>query len=152
VTMGQNASTARLTAVASDSRYVGQDWMPVTGAVASEAKAAAVFLNSTPGRLLLMRQPGSSLSFPFYSPAVWRSFPIPDLTDPHILNTLTVCWEATRHQTVPQFRDGYTDIRRCWDQAVCDALGWAISHIAELGGMLAREPRMRGVAYGQWKA
>ena len=70
VSMGQNTSAARVTAVASDNRYVGQGWMPVTGVDASQAKAAAVFLNSTPGRLLLMRQPGKSLVFPFYNPAV----------------------------------------------------------------------------------
>ena len=48
VSMGQGLSTARLTAVASDKRYVGQGWMPVTGLDAAQAKAAAVFLNATP--------------------------------------------------------------------------------------------------------
>ena len=151
VTMGQNTSTARLTAVASDNRYVGQGWMPVTGLDAAQAKAAAVFLNSTPGCLSLMLRPGKSLVFPFYNPAVWRSLPIPDLSDQHIQSTLADCWEATRSEVVPQFRDGYTDIRRRWDAAVCAALGWNIDEIAELGELLAREPRVRGVAYGQWK-
>ena len=152
VSMGQNTSTARLTAVASDNRYVGQGWMPVTGLDAAQAKAAAVFLNSTPGRLLIMRQPGKSLVFPFYNPAAWRSLPIPDLSDPRICGILADCWTATRDEIVPQFRDGYTDVRRRWDAAVCAALGWDINEITELGEMLAREPRVRGVAYGQWKA
>ena len=60
VSMGQRASTGRLTAVASDKRYVGQGWMPVTGLDPVQAKAAAVFLNSTPGRLLIMRVPARS--------------------------------------------------------------------------------------------
>ena len=124
--------------------------MPVTGADAPQAKAAAVFLNSTPGRLLLMRQPAKTLGFPFYNPAVWRSLPIPDIADPHVLSTLVACWEATRNEVVPQFRDGYADVRRRWDESVCDALGWDIGEIAALGQMLAREPRVRGVAYGQW--
>ena len=151
VTMGQNTSTARLTAVASDSRYVGQGWMPVTGLDATQAKAAAVFLNSTPGRLLLMRRPGKSLLFPFYNPAVWRSLPIPDLSDQRICSVLADSWEATRLEVVPQFRDGYTDIRRRWDDAVCAALGWDVIEIAELGRLLAHEPAVRGVAYGEWK-
>ena len=152
VTMGQDTSTARLTAVASDRRYVGQGWMPVTGASPNQAKAAAVFCNSTVGRLLIMRNPGKKLEFPFYNPAAWRSMPIPDLVQESIVESLAACWEATRNEIVPQYRDGYTPIRQRWDQAVCDALGWNIDEIAELGELLAREPHVRGVAYGQWKA
>lgn len=152
VTMGQNTSTARLVAVASDKRYVGQGWMPVTGPDATEAKAAAVFLNATPGRLLIMRLPGQALSFPLYNPASWHKLPIPDVSDPYILATLAACWEATRTVVVPQFRDGYTDVRRRWDVAVCDALGWDINEVAVLGELLAREPRVRGVGYGHWRA
>lgn len=152
VTMGQDTSTARLTAVASDRRYVGQGWMPVTGASPNQAKAAAVFCNSTVGRLLIMRNPGKKLEFPFYNPAAWRSMPIPDLVQESIVYSLAACWEATRDETVPQFRDGYTAIRQRWDEAVCEALGWDIDEIAEFGELLAREPRVRGVAYGQWKA
>ncbi|MYA00145.1 MAG: hypothetical protein F4076_02020 [Acidimicrobiaceae bacterium] len=151
VTMGQNTSAARLVAVASDERYVGQGWMPVTGLDAVKSKTVAVFLNSTPGRLLTMRSPGKSLVFPFYNPAAWVTVPIPDLSDSRIAETLAACWEATRREVVPQFRDGYTDVRRRWDAAVCEALGWNIDEIAELGELLAREPRVRGVAYGQWK-
>ncbi len=152
VTMGQNTSAARLMAVASDERYVGQGWMPVTGLDAAEAKAAAVFLNATPGRLMAMRNPGKSLVFPFYNPAAWAAVPIPDLSDYRIIKSLAASWEATRSEVVPQFRDGYTSIRRRWDKAVCAALGWDIDDITELGELLAREPRVRGVAYGQWKA
>ncbi|MXZ52148.1 MAG: hypothetical protein F4126_04525 [Acidimicrobiaceae bacterium] len=151
VTMGHGLSTARLTAVASDERYVGQGWMPVTGVDAEAAKAAAVWLNSTPGRLLILRCPGKKLRFPFYNPVVWSDLPIPDLDEDHIAETLAACWEATRHEIVPQFRDGYTDVRRRWDVAVCEALGWDTDEIAELGELLAREPLVRGVPYGQWQ-
>lgn len=152
VTMGQNTGTARLVAVASDQCYVGQGWMPVTGMNATEAKAAAVFLNSTPGRLMVMSQAGKSLVFPFYNPAVWRSLPLPDLAQTGLRDAMADCWEATRNEIVPPFNDGYTPIRRRWDEAVCEALGWDIGDVAELGGLLAREPRVQGVAYGQWKA
>ena len=152
VTMGQDTSTARLTAVASDQCHVGQGWMPVTGLNAEQAKAAAVFLNSTPGRLLLMRNPGRKLTFPFYNPATWRSLPIPNLDNRRIVEPLLACWEATSGETVPQFRDGYTRVRRCWDASVCDALGWDVHLVAELGELLAREPHVRGVGNGQWGA
>ena len=150
VSMGQGLSTARLTAVASDKRYVGQGWMPVTGLDAAQAKAAAVFLNSTPGRLLILRCPGKKLRFPFYNPAVWRDLPIPDLEDDHICETLAACWKATRKTKVPQFRDGYCDVRRQWDKAVAEALGWDAGRLAELGKLLAHEPYVRGLAYGQF--
>lgn len=150
VSMGHGLSTARLTAVASDERYVGQGWMPVTGLDAAQAKAAAVFLNSTPGRLLILRCPGKKLRFPFYNPAVWRDLPIPDLEDARIRETLADCWEATRHTDVPQFRDGYCDVRRLWDEAVASALGWDAGRLAELGDLLAQEPYVRGLAYGQY--
>lgn len=151
LTAGQNTSTGRVTAVSANQPYVGNSWMPVTGLLPDGAKATSVFLNSTVGQLLMMRNPGHALSFPTYSSHAANSLPIPDLSDLRIVKPLAACWEATRHETVPQFRDGYTDIRRLWDTAVCEALGWDINEITELGELLAREPRVRGVAYGQWK-
>jgi len=150
--MGQDTATARLTAVASDNRYVGQGWMPASDLTPAEAKAAAVFLNATAGRLMIGRHPGKKLGFPFYNPAAWKEVCIPDLSNPPAIGILLNCWEDTRHEVVPQFRDGYTSVRRFWDEAVCSALGWNIDEIAELGELLAREPRVSGVAYGQWKA
>ena len=152
VTAGQFSNTGRLTAVASDKAFVGNSWMPVTGLAPDGAKAAAIFLNATAGRLLLMRNPSKKLDFPSYSANVANSLPIPDLNDSYIRSTLADCWEATRHEMVPMYREGYSNVRRRWDAAVCDALGWDIDEIAELGELLAREPRVRGVAYGQWKA
>ena len=60
VTAGQDTSTGRVTAVASRTAYVGYGWMPITGLTIEQSKGAAVFLNSTVGRLLLMRTPASS--------------------------------------------------------------------------------------------
>ncbi|MCY4175640.1 MAG: hypothetical protein OXD37_04820 [Acidimicrobiaceae bacterium] len=151
LTMGQRSSTARLTAVAANERYVGQGWMPVTGLDPTQAKAAAVFFNATLGRAFIMRQAGKSLDFPFYNPAAWTSVPVCDLSDGRIVGTLADCWEETRHEIVPQFRDGYTEVRQRWDEAVCEALGWDIAEISELGKLLADEPHVRGVALGQWK-
>ena len=151
VSMGQRVSTARLVAVASDERYVGQGWMPVTGLDPTQAKAASVFMNSTPGRLLILRSPGKTLAFPFYNPATWCAMPVCDLENTAIVSTLANCWERTHGETVPQFRDGYTHVRQVWDEAVCAALDWDNDEIAELGELLAAEPHIRGVARGQWK-
>ena len=149
VTAGQRTSTGRLTAVASSTRYVGHGWMTVVGLTVKQAKAAAVFLNSTPGRLLLMRNPGRALDFPNYTPAIVNALPVPDLADPAIVKRLAVCWAATRHTTVPQYRDGECDIRRLWDEAVCEALGWDQDETARLRHLLHREPHVSGYGRGQ---
>ena len=66
VTAGQAPSTARVTAIASNERYVGRGFLPITGPTVQEAKAIAVFMNSTPGRLQLLRNAGRKLAFPVY--------------------------------------------------------------------------------------
>ena len=64
ITAGQRTSSARLTATADDQKYVGNGWMPVIGLSLAEAKAVAVFFNSTVGRLQLMRHPVAKLRSP----------------------------------------------------------------------------------------
>ncbi len=150
VTAGQRTSTGRLTAVASGRKYVGHGWMPVTGMSRDQAKAAAVFLNSTPGRLLLMRNPGRALDFPNYTPAIVNSLPVPDLADQQSCAALADCWAATRRKPVSQYRDGECEVRELWDAAVCAALGWDEAEIAGLRKLLDAEPHVRGLAYGQF--
>ena len=150
VTFGQDTSTGRVTAVASEQRYVGYGWMPVLGCSLIQAKGLTVFLNSTVGRLLLMRNPGKKLNFPTYNPAVYDKLPIPDLEDQHIVNTLADCWGATSDMAVPQYRDGECEVRRRWDSAVCETLGWDEAEIAALRKLLHQEPHVRGLGYGQY--
>ncbi|WP_419919433.1 hypothetical protein [Candidatus Poriferisocius sp.] len=151
LTTGQYMSATRLTALATTEAYVGRGWRPVTGSTPQQAQALAVFINSTAGRLLLMRLGGRFLHFPNYNTAAVNALPMPDISNPSLVEVLADCWQATRQEIVPQFRDGYTEVRRRWDAAVCTALGWSMDEITELGELLAREPRVRGVAYGQWK-
>ena len=110
----------------------------------------AVFINSTPGRLQLMRNPGMTLAFPTYSRTEAGNLRIPDLKDSRTRETLAACWEQTRNMVVPQFRDGDCEGRRLWDNAVCDALGWDKEQIAHLRSLLAREPHVRGLGYNQY--
>ena len=62
--------------------------------------------------LLTVRHPGKKLTFPMYGAASWSSVGLPDLSDPRTIKPLAACWKATREEIVPQFRDGYTDVRR----------------------------------------
>ncbi len=149
VTAGQRNSTARVAATASDEKYVGNGWMPITGLSPEEAKATAVFINSTAGRLQLMRNPGRTITFPTYSAAEASSLRIPDIKDDRIRQTLADCWERTKDMVVPQYRDGECEVRRLWDEAVADALGWDAAELTRLRLLLHKEPHVRGLGYGQ---
>ncbi len=150
ITDGQRNATARLTAVASDTKYVGVSWMPVTGYSPEESKAIAVFLNSTPGRLQLMRNAGRTIEFPMYRPAGYANVRIPNVKDDRTCRILADCWEHTKDMEVPQFRDGECEVRRLWDEAVAEAMGWDVEELAHFRGLLHNEPHVRGLGYGQY--
>ena len=150
ITAGQDNSTARLTATASEIKYLGQTWFPVVGLSPDEAKAVAVFTNSTPGRLQIMRGPGKKLEFPSYSPRATNNLRVPDIKDDRIRQTLADCWERTKDMEVPQFRDGECEVRRLWDEAVAEAMGWDAAELSLLRHLLHQEPHVRGLGYGQY--
>ena len=150
ITAGQDIGTARLTATASDTKYLGQTWFPVVGLLPEEAKAIAVFANSTSGRLQIMRSAGRKLSFPTYSPDATNNIRIPDVKDDRIRQILADCWERTKDMVVPQFREGECEVRRLWDEAVAEAMGWDAGELAHLRGLLNNEPHVRGLGYGQY--
>ena len=150
VTAGLNCSTARLTASASDRRYLGSGWAPVVGLSAEEAKTLSVFINSTAGRLQLMRNPAKTLLFPSYKPKTIEGLKVPAIKDDRIRGILSDCWERTKGMVVPQFRDGECEVRRLWDEAVAEAMGWDAEELAHLRGLLHMEPHVRGLGYGQY--
>ena len=124
ITAGQDNGTARVTATAGDDAYIGNSWLPIVGLSPKEAKATAVFINSTAGRLQLMRNQGLKLTFPTYRPAGIERIRIPDIKDERMRGVLADCWERTKDLVVPQFRDGECEVRRLWDEAVAEAMGW----------------------------
>ncbi len=150
ITFGQRNNTARVTATADDKAYIGSGWMPVTGLSPEEAKAAAVFINSTAGRAQLMRKAGRTLSFPSYSVQEISNIRIPDVKDGRIRGILANCWERTKDVVVPQFRDGECEVRRLWDEAVAEAMGWDADELSRLRHLLHREPHVSGLGYNQY--
>ncbi|MCY4356890.1 MAG: hypothetical protein OXD01_05135 [Gammaproteobacteria bacterium] len=148
VTGGQNASSARLTAVASDIKYIGNGWIPVTGMNSDEAKASAVFINSTMGRIQMMVRCAKAFVFPQYNPNVVAALMIPDLSNSHILKILVGAWERTRHIQVPLYRDGECEVRCIWDHAVAIALDMDKSHIDKMRCLLHQEPVVSGRSFG----
>ena len=150
ITHGQRTTTARVTAVAAEKKHVGTGWMPVLEPSPEEAKALAVFLNSTAGRLQIMRNPGTTIEFPLYNPADIGTVRIPDVKDTRIRQTLADCWERTKDMVVPQFRNGECEVRRLWDEAVANAMGWDPEKLAHQRELLNNEPHVRGLGYNQY--
>ena len=150
VTSGQDTGTGRLTAVAQQELCVGVGWLPLPGVTLRQAKASAVFLNSTAGRLQLLRNPGKKLEFPQYRPAGLKTIRLPNLSNSGLVDKLARCWEATAETEVPQYRDGDCEVRRLWDQAVAEAMDWDAAELKRLRLLLHREPHVRGLGYGQY--
>ena len=124
--------------------------MPVTGFSPEESKAIAVFLNSTIGRIQIMSNAGRTLEFPMYRPATYANIRIPDIKSARIRDILADCWERTKEMHVPQFRDGECEVRRLWDEAVAEAMGWDADELARLRNLLHNEPHVRGLGYNQY--
>ena len=155
ITAGHDSAAGRLVAVADETKRVSNEqWLPVKGLTLAEAKALAVFYNSTPGRIQLMRNAGRKLTFPQYrSPTSIANVRIPNIKDAHIQKTLAACWERTKDMPVPQFRDGDGDegkIRAQWDNAVAEAMGWDADELSRIRRLLHREPHVRGLGYNQY--
>ncbi|MCY4358998.1 MAG: DEAD/DEAH box helicase family protein [Gammaproteobacteria bacterium] len=150
ITAGQDNASARLVAVAADNEYVGNGWMPVAGVSPKEAKAVAVFLNSTVGRLQMMRNAGRKLEFPTYSAAETSEVRIPNIKDERICATLTECWNSTKEMEVPPYRDGECIVRHLWDQAVAEAMRWDAVELMRLRLLLHQEPHVSGLGFGQY--
>ena len=150
VTSGQAPSTARVSAIADDNKYVGRDWLPVTGPNVQTAKAIAVFINSTAGRLQLLRNAGRKIAFPQYNPKPTENLCIPNIEDSRVKSVLADCWERTKGMVVPQFQDGECEVRQMWDEAVAEAMGWNADELAHLRELLNSEPHVRGLGYNQY--
>ena len=150
ITAGQDTASGRLAATADDKPYVGNSWIPVSGLKPNQAKLLAVFINSTAGRLQLMRSPSKKLNFPTYSVSQVKKIRVPDIRDQHVQQTLAKCWEDTKDVLVPQYRDGECEVRRIWDEAVAEALNWDAYELERLRGLLHIEPHVSGYGYGQY--
>ena len=98
------------------------------------------------------RRPGFliSQSSPNYTPQTINDLKVPDVKDVRIGQILADCWERTKDTEVPQFRDGECEVRRIWDEAVAEAMGWDLAELSHLRHLLHQEPHVRGLGYEQY--
>ena len=146
VSAGQCMESGRLCAVYSDRQRVGNGWMPVSGVGRDYAKALAVWLNSTPGRIALMGGRGRKLGFPNYSAKHAAGLPVPTKSAVTAIEGLAATYERTKHERIGQFRDGSGKARIAWDEAVVEhvlGVAWK-DRIRALREDLDMDPYVRG--------
>ena len=142
VNAGQRTNTGRLAAVVDTTADggLGTNWKPIQGTDDSTAIAWAVWLNSTLGRIAMLRNRGKTLAFPVYRPAGMTTTRCPDPGETEAIEALNAAYELTKNEEPPQYRDGRCAIRDTWDEAVAQALGIDVETIFEYAELLAREP------------
>ena len=142
----QGADSGRLTAVCTVESAVGYTWTPIQGVKIQEAKALAVWLNSTLGRIAMRRWGSRKLTWPMYQPRAIKRIVVPNLKEMegrHV-DTLTVAFERTKSSLIPQYKEEHGPARELWDDAVSRAVGIDRAVIADCARRLHREPTIRG--------
>ncbi|MDE0309497.1 MAG: hypothetical protein OXI60_06655 [Acidiferrobacterales bacterium] len=141
-----DSSGSRLVAVASKTPVIGYSWMPVLPEIGNapisfeHAKAIAIWLNSTLGRVALRNVTARKISYPKFRPVSFDAIPFPNIDEPCVVTPLSNVFDETSKEVVPQFRDGRVPIREHWDDAVALALEIDRVLIAECADKLACDP------------
>ena len=147
VTNTQNTSSARLAAVAFRSPVVGYAWTPVQAVTAQDAQALSVWINSTPGRILMRKYASRSTHWPMYQPAAIKALVVPNTAGAHwqrMRQPLLDAYRATKNMIVPQYREPDAEVRRIWDQAVAKAAGITQRKVNGWRNLMDAEPFITG--------
>ena len=135
---------ARVTAVMLPDRAVGSIWTPCRPHDPGIAKALCLYLNSTPGLLILLGERDNRVpAYPSFSLDTLRSLPIPNFTDlgDSELELLSSCFDRLQNKTLQPFPQMPDDpVRQQIDDAVVHALGLGTEWVATIRRELAREP------------
>ena len=140
ISAGQDTQSARVCAVATPDRQFGTSWMPLQGVDLETAKAWAVWINSTPGRISLLRHRGKKLAYPVYRPAGVRNMAVPHPENKDAIWILAAAWDETQDEIVPSYREGRTPVRELWDDAAARVLGIDRAEIGRWADILNSEP------------
>ena len=106
----------------------------------SIAKAMAIWLNSTLGRMVMRSVGARKISYPQFNPVAFTSVPYADIDNKKIVNILSDCFDNTSNVEVAQFREGRVEVREYWDDAVSEALQIDRALIETCAENLAQDP------------
>ena len=142
VITGQAMDSARVNTVVCEQPQVGMVWKPVQGISLETAKAWAIWLNSTPGRLTMLAQRGGKrLAWPTWRPLGLREIFVPNPERDELIKALARGFDALSGTVIERYDAGYTPVRQQLDAAVAEALGnGAGDRIAEWARLLNEEP------------
>ena len=139
----QDAGSARLFAIVLEVPAVGYTWTPVQQIETDEAQAIAVWLNSTPGRIVARRWISRKATWPYWQPKAIQQIVVPDVrgdVGKKMRRILAKAFRDTRGVEVPQYRDGACSVREAWDGAVAEATGISRRKISQWAKLLHKEP------------
>ena len=135
-----NTVSGRLTAIYSEEPSFGFGWRPVATTNREMSKAICLWLNSTPGRLLLLNRRAKTLTYPQWSTAHWKEIPIPKGNLPRI-RQLADAFETVAKRELETLQFAAKDKTRILiDEAVALALDLNPSIVADWRKRLAAEP------------
>ena len=147
VTNTQNSGSARLTAFVSEEALAGYTWTPINCDNLVEAKALAVWLNSTLGRIAMRSVLSRSLTWPMWQPSALMKVTIPNIfgakgSKPREI--LCEGFEKLKLIELEKYRDGYTTVRQNIDEIVSCATNIPMEQLINWGKKLAAEPTIKG--------
>ena len=132
--------SGRLTALYSDSATVGKGWIPISVYDKDTAKALAVWLNSTPVRMMLLNRRGKKLTYPKWSLSHLEEIRIPKKSNSG-WDILSKTYDETCDVELLPLKDGVEDSTRIIiDKAAAVVLGINPKIIAGWRERLALEP------------
>ena len=150
VSTGQDTKTGRLAALVDTTADGGLGtncWKPIQGTDDSTAIAWAVWLNSTLGRIAMLRNRGKKLAFPNYNPSGMTTTRCPHPGKTEAIEALNAAYELTKNEETPQYRDGRCAVRDTWDEVVAQALDIDVETIFEYAELLASEPAVSQMSW-----
>ena len=143
----QDSGSARLTAFFSEEALAGYTWTPINCVNPAEAKALAIWLNSTPGRIAMRSMLSRKLTWPHWQPSALMNVCIPNIRGVEGANqreSLCDGFENLKAGELEKYREGYTVIRQQIDKVVSQATNIPMEKLIDWGEKLAKEPTIRG--------
>ena len=147
ITNTQDSGSARLTAFFSEEALAGYTWTPINSVNSAEAKALAVWLNSTPGRIAMRSVLSRKLTWPQWQPAALMNVCIPNIRGSEgekLIESLCDGFENLKAKELEKYREGYTVVRQQIDEIVSQATNIPMEKLIDWGEKLAKEPTIRG--------
>lgn len=136
--------SGRLTALYSDEPSIGNGWIPVSVKDEQTAKALAVWLNSTPVRMMLLNRRSKKLTYPQFSLGHLREIRIPKPDNPG-WGALREAYDRVCDMEIMPMKHADDLARAVIDAAAAKVLDMNPDTLAGWRQMLSREPTISNV-------